>query len=681
MDTDTPQFEPPFRQIHMDYHNHGIIEQLASQFDADEFARTLKQAHVNSVTCFARCHHGWMYYDSTLFPSRIHPHLLHRNLLKEQIDACHKVGIRVPVYTSVQWDMETVREHPEWRVVTADGRLAGTPPYEPGFYRHLCLNTPYREWLKSHVREVLETLEVDGMFYDIVVPRDCSCPTCQGLMLSKGIDPTDTPQRNAFARETIRIFIQEISALTWSIRPGISIYYNGTGTGTDWREHTKALSHIEFDALPSTDPEGYMNFPLMARYLRNTGLECVGQTGKFHRWWGDFHAYKNQAALEYDCFQLLALGCKVLVGDQLPPSGKIDAEVYKLVGAVYDKIEHKEPWCRNVKPVVDIGVLNPDEYQGSKETSHGFIRMLEEGGHQFDVIDSWMDFSPYKLVILPDCITFDDRLCQKIEAYLAKGGRLLASFESGMDQEKNRFALECLGVDYAGPGPIAPDGKPARGRKFDRINYADYVLPTGAIGKGLPETEHVMYTLALDVNARPGTRVLAPVIKSVFDRTYEHFTSHNQSPSSGKPGGAAIAGTDNTIYFAHKIFELYALYAPLWVKKLFLNAVEMLLPEPLLRHDGPSTLVATVNAQPSEKRWVVHLLHYIPLRRATELEIIEDVIPLHDVKISLCVPKKIKQIYIPPHAADEMDFWQVENRIEFVVDRIDGHQMICVEFE
>jgi Hypothetical glycosyl hydrolase 6 len=142
-----PKFEAPFRQIHMDFHTHGLIQNVGAQFDPEDFALTLKRAHVNSVTCFAPCHHGWMYYDSKLFPERIHPHLVNRNLLAEQIEACHRHGLRVPVYTSIQWDHETAREHPEWRVVTPDGKLMGTPPYEAGFYRHLCYNTPYRGFL------------------------------------------------------------------------------------------------------------------------------------------------------------------------------------------------------------------------------------------------------------------------------------------------------------------------------------------------------------------------------------------------------------------------------------------------------------------------------------------------------------------------------------------------------
>ena len=676
-----PKFEAPFRQIHMDFHTHSLIENVGAQFDPEDFALTLKRAHVNSVTCFARCHHGWMYYDSKLFPERVHPHLVNRNLLAEQIDACHRHGLRVPVYTTIQWDHETARLHPEWRVVTPDGQLMGTPPYEPGFYRHLCYNTPYRDFLRAHVRELLESLPLDGMFFDIVGPRDCSCRDCQAAMLARGQDPSRLEVRMAYARETMRGFMDEMSALTWSLRPRATTYYNNSALGPRLRDQVADLTHIEFDVLPSTHPDGYLEFPLLTRYQRNLGLDCVGQTGRFHRMWGDFHAYKNKPALEYDCFLLLAQGCQVLIGDQLLPSGKMDQETYKLVGSVYGQVEQKEPWCRGARPVTDIGVLHPDEFFGAVGTGYGLVRLLEEGGHQFDLIDSRMDFTPYKVLILPDSIPVDERLNQKINAYLAQGGKLLASFESGLRADKTGFALQALGVDFLGPGPIAPDGLPARGRKFQRIDYADYVLPRGPIGAGLPETEHVMYTNCLPVAARPGAQVLVDVILSEFDRTYQHFVSHNQSPSSGRVGSAAIVANGSSLYFAHKIFEQYSQYAPAWVKRLFLHGLGLLLDQPLLRHDGPSTLLATVTEQAAHDRWIVHLLHYIPQRRASELEIIEDVIPLYQVKVSLNAPRPVRRVTRVPAQSDPLETWTAGGRLEFVVPKVDGHQMLVVEFE
>ena len=112
-----------FRQIHLDFHTSEKIAGIGAEFDPEEFASTLEKARVNSITCFGRCHHGWIYFDTKAFPERRHPHLT-RNLLKEQIEACHARNIRVPIYTTVQWDHLTAYEQPEWLIVDSDGRIS-----------------------------------------------------------------------------------------------------------------------------------------------------------------------------------------------------------------------------------------------------------------------------------------------------------------------------------------------------------------------------------------------------------------------------------------------------------------------------------------------------------------------------------------------------------------------------
>lgn len=46
-----------YRQVHLDFHTSEYIPDIAADFDKDEFAKTLEEAHVDSITCFARCHH------------------------------------------------------------------------------------------------------------------------------------------------------------------------------------------------------------------------------------------------------------------------------------------------------------------------------------------------------------------------------------------------------------------------------------------------------------------------------------------------------------------------------------------------------------------------------------------------------------------------------------------------
>ena len=61
-----------FRQIHLDFHTSPLIPDVGADFDPEEFAATLKNAHVNSINLFARGHHGMLYYDSKAFPERVH---------------------------------------------------------------------------------------------------------------------------------------------------------------------------------------------------------------------------------------------------------------------------------------------------------------------------------------------------------------------------------------------------------------------------------------------------------------------------------------------------------------------------------------------------------------------------------------------------------------------------------
>ena len=184
-------FPMRFRQIHLDFHTSEAIAGIGSKFDPDEFADTLEQARVNSITCFARGHHGWIYYDSQANPERMHPHL-ERNLLVEQIEACHARGIRVPVYTTIQWDHLTATQNPDWLCINEDGSYHGNGIYEAGFYRRIALNSPYMDFLKAHVADIFACLPaVDGFFFDIVDAVDDSSIWTTRAMLEAGLDPSD----------------------------------------------------------------------------------------------------------------------------------------------------------------------------------------------------------------------------------------------------------------------------------------------------------------------------------------------------------------------------------------------------------------------------------------------------------------------------------------------------------
>ncbi|MCY4071714.1 MAG: beta-galactosidase trimerization domain-containing protein [Chloroflexi bacterium] len=674
-------FPMRMRQIHLDFHTSEAIEGIGSNFDPDEFGDTLLKARVNSITCFARCHHGWIYYDSQAHPEHVHPHLS-RNLLKEQVEACHARGIRAPIYTTVQWDHLSATRHPEWLALNEDGSYQGNGMYEAGFYRRLAVNSPYLDYLKAHVKDIFDSVPVDGFFFDIVHALDDSSVWTTRAMLEAGLDPSDAEARLAYGQVVIDSFRSEMTAWVRQFSQDATIFYNRGHVGPHSRGNASAFTHWELESLPSGH-WGYIHFPLTARYARTLGLPCLAHTGKFHTAWGDFHSFKNQEALEYETFRMMAHGAGPFVGDQLPPDGKIEEHVYNLIGAVYTQVEEKEDWCIGARAISDIAVMTPEEFapldnRGMQPSICGIHSMLQEAGHQFDIVDSEADFSAYSVLILPDDIPVDAALKRKIDAYLAAGGGLIASFESGMNAEKTAFTLDALGVSLTGEGPRDRLGELARGHVYERGDYCEYIVPRGAIGQGLPATEHVIYIRGTAVAADADATVLAHITPALFDRTYAHFCSHRQTPSSGESAGAAIVRAGNAIYFSSPIFTQYYHLAPKWCRTLFLNALEMLLPEPVVRHGGPSTLELAYNDQPARSRTVLHLLHYIPIRRS-KIDIIEDVIPVYNIPVSIRAGKRIESVKLAP-SGDAIDFEKVNGRINFTVAEIKGHQMIELNY-
>lgn len=651
-----------FRQVHLDFHTSERIPGVGADFEPDRFADTLIAARVDSVTCFARCHHGWIYFDTQRFPERRHPHLS-RNLLAEQIAACHARGLRVPIYTSVMADFHSAVEHPEWCRIGPDARWCGSPVYEPGFWRLLCLNTPYRRFLFDHVAEILETLPVDGLFFDILHPQDCSCRHCIAAMDAAGLDPADAAQRQTFGAGVTADWVREMTAFVRARNADCSLFYNAGHVGPGMRQVLGAFTHFELESLPSGG-WGYMHFPSAMRYARTLGRPCVGMTGKFHTAWGDFHSYKNPAALEFECFQMLAQGAACSVGDQLHPRGALDGPTYDLIGRVYRQVEAKEPWCRGARAVAEIAVLTPQPAIPLRNPDlppeeQAAVRMLQEEHLLFDVIDREADFSRYRLVILPDTIAVGDALAAKLETYLGAGGAVIASHRAGLAPDGRGFAVPSLGVEFVGEAEFSPD----------------FLVPSPALAAALPRAEHVMYLRALHVRPAEGAEVLAETVAPYFDRTWRHFCSHAHTPSGGRAAYPGIVRRGRAIYFAHPIFTQYRRNAPLWCRRLLSAAIRLLLGEPVLTTDGPSAMIATLTGQPREGRHVVHLLHYVPERRGEAFDTIEDVIPLHDVAVSVRLPTTARSVRLVP-SGEALAFEADAGCVRFRVPRLVGHAMI-----
>jgi hypothetical protein len=87
--------------------------------------------------------------------------------------------------------------------------------------------------------------------------------------------------------------------------------------------------------------------------------------------------------------------------------------------------------------------------------------------------------------------------------------------------------------------------------------------------------------------------------------------------------------------------------------------------------------LVTLNEQPQERRWILHLLYYVPERRGDEFDVIEDVVPLYQLRVSVRVERTVTEVRCVP-AGEQLAFDHKNGRVQFTVPAVRGHQMVAL---
>jgi hypothetical protein len=652
----------PLRQVHLDFHTGPAIADVGRDFNADEFARVMKDAHVNSVTVFAKCHHGHLYYD-TKRPER-HPGLkAGLNLLGEQIEALHRLGIRAPIYISVQCDEYAANTHPEWVARNPDSSQVKAGGVFNAAWQILDMSTPYQEYLAGQTREVLKAFHpVDGIFFDMCWDQPSTTREFLQQMRTARLNPQSEADRQKYAHHLAISYMKRFKELVQKSSRGASVYFNSRPL-SNLREELPYLAQVEIEALP-TGGWGYVYFPRNIRFARRLGKFCLGMTARFHKSWADFGSYKPSAALEYETSQMIANGAGCSIGDQLHPRGKLDAAAYRLIGQTYQRIEEREPWVVDATAVAEIAVFQPDP-EGRPEVTRvsgsdeGVTRMLTQLKQQFDFVDSRSDWRAYRLLVLPDNIQLDEALLKKVRGFIRAGGALLATGLSGLNADGTALLLSELAIKPHGLSPFTTT--------YLRLKNDEL------------KTDHVIYESGVRVIPARGSTVIAGIVEPYFERSWDHFSSHFQTPPDRLSEFAAATIHGGTAYINFPIFGSFARHGSPIYRELVRMLLQRLLPEPLVRVEGPTGLEVTLTRQEQPTpRVIVHLLSYSPERRAEKIDLIEDVLPLYRVPLSLKLNRRPASVYLAPHR-EKIEFGFESGRANLIVPEVRGHAMVVFE--
>lgn len=655
------------RQVHLDFHTPKEVGDVGVDFDAVEFAETIRNAHVDSVTVFSKDHHGFSFHPTDV--GTMHPNLGF-DLMGQQIDALHSVNARAPIYISVGWDELMAEAHPEWRQVDADGRLVGRGPREVPGWRLMDLASPYADYVLDQTQEVLERYgPVDGIFFDIVRQEAGAHYNSYRLrkMRAAGIDPNNSGESEAWAQEIERDFMKRAHALVVETNSEATVFFNSRlrpdqDPSAGSRAELPYYSHIEIESLP-TGLWGYNHYPLFASYFQTLDHPMLGMTGIFHTAWGDFGSLKTEAALAYECGRMIATGAACSVGDQMHPRGRLDPAAYRRLGQVYAQVEALEPWSTDAVAVPEIGVLlaesGPRFHTIGRDIDEGAMRMLLELHRPFQFLDTASDLSPYRVVIAPDDVPFDPVLADKVAAYLEGGGSLLLSHRAGLTPEGTQFALD-IGVTYLGDAPHCPD----------------FLVADDKLGSPLSDFPLALYRRGSSVRAA-GAEVLASVGYPYFTRSADHIMSHRHTAFDRVSDDPAVTQMGQVIYCHSPLFGAYREHAVPAYRMLVEALLARLAPDRLVESpDMPTTAeVYVLRQSEADDRHIVHIIHAVPQRRGDGIDIVEDILSLRDVQLGLRMENAVDRVELVPsgvvlqHEARDGATW-------VTVPEIRGHQTV-----
>jgi len=664
-------FEPlPSRQVHLDFHTSEFIPGIGEKFDKKQWQEALKTGHINQINIFSKCHHSWSYYPTKV--GKMHPNLKF-DLLGAQIEACHEIGVKCPIYYSVGWSATEAAEHPDWVAREKNGQYQGllwdfdakpTDVKTENAWLWLCPAStgPYHQHIMKQVKELCENYAVDGLWFDIyhVMNNGCYCQYCTARMKKEGIDINDHAEVVKSAALAVKEHMKQIRELVAQYHPKATVYFNSATHLVNKGGFVNRLYEMntqqELEDLP-TVWGGYDKLPLEAKYHLQNNNAIVAMSGKFHKSWGEFGGFKNADAIKYEAAAMISYGASCNFGDQLHPSGAMDIETYRNIGKAYEYVEKIEKYGLGGMPVSKLGMwltLND-------KADHGVVNILLETHNDF-IVANENNLDQLELLIIPSQQCLSDIQSQKINDWVKRGGKLIVFGEGAMDQSGQKFALD-MGVDYLGTSAF---------------NF-DFTVAKPELGKEVVSTPFLNYQPALLTRTTTAT-TLATIREPYFNRTWEKYSGHRATPykldDSPFP---AVVKNGNVIFFAHKLDQMYYTSAVRLHRQMVSNAIDLLYQSPNLKVKNlQSCGRQSFLKQEKENRYVAHLL-YAPALQRGEVQVIEDFVPISGVEIEVNVPEKVKKVYQIPDGK-KLSFKREGNKILVKVPTFTMHTGIVLEY-
>lgn len=627
------------------------------------------------------------FYPTAVPFHRRSPWLGERDLFGECCAAAKQRGIRVLARFSpdLQWE-DALGAHPEW--FRRDPKGEPMPQAEaPGLFWTCMFSTYFTEQIPAIMHEVNSRYAIDGIYTNGWPPYDrlweCSCEQCR-----------NAPEYGSAAFH--RRYMERTVAL-WDLYTAIAkeknpanIYFGNIGSGARAVSNLKELAAhcVWFNcdnqgrggedgpAWGCTQQGRVARSVMKGRTITNvTGAWSTGRI----RW---RNVAKHPAEAELWMAQTAASGMRIWY-HWLGARGGLgeDRRWMKPGREFFQWMARYDAHFTYRQSLANLGVIfaqrphsfySPPAHGEYLDHLQGLYYALLESRCVFDFVHEddlgAETLRKYSALLLPNIALLSDDQCAQLRAYVASGGSLLATFETGLyDQTGTRRADYGLG-DLFGIARAGDVQGPAGNSFYARIERPHEILHGFADTELLPGAEF----------RAPVKPVSAPVLTVVPPYTaYPPERSYPATPRTDEPAVVITEkGASRLVYFPGDIDRTAWRSGNTDVGQLLQNAIRW-----VARDTAPVTVAGDglleLFAWETDVGFAVHLVNFTNpnlhkgwCRRHY---------PLGAQKISVAVPGGVKIARVELLRAEtSVPFTQAGGRVEFTVPKLDAYEVAAL---
>jgi len=705
-----PWFTHAYRRAVIDMHIPDWDPAFLSKFDPNRYADMLVKSHAQSIVCYCQSHVGLFNYPTKV--GRQHQAFAGRNIMQEMIDACHKRDIAVQLYTSLIFDRTAADDHPEWRMRTWDGKIQG----EGGRHGVLCINSPYREYVRSFVTEISQNFNFEGIRFDMTFwPWLCFCEHCQkrfdaevGGEIPKTINWFDE-KWVAFQRRRESWLVEFAKIATDTVRehrPSATVEHQASTFPLNWMFGVTAPLAAQNDFLQGDFYGDALQGSFVRKLLENlTPKRPFGYETSFSVSLADHTARKSTALLEAKASAAIADHAAFIFIDAIDPVGTVNPNPHERMGQVFEKLmpyydqlggervrdiaiyyspESKLSFFGNGKPVASpdtsdthtsasmqaarrileahlpLGVVTKQSLLEWQAAYKGLPE--DERGDAFDK-DELPGLKGVRVLVLASVNMLDADESDAIRDWVRMGGRLYASAGTSIVDTRGRVNKDFQLADVFGVSLVEPYWS-------DRPRF---LAPTQAGSKLFIDFDADYPAFCTQfgpkIKVRSDAHVLATTTLPWPAPKPSQFASIHSNPPWTKTEEPELVR--NSFGRGQVIFSASPIEMVETLGDTFTQLVKSLLPTPHFAVEAPKCVEVTLFEQPDRNRAVLALVNF-----QKELPNI----PINGINVVLRPGRTTSRIVQLPSGTEMKRSLREDGTVSFASPKLETLQMFAIEY-